>query len=294
LAVSDVAPQFDARFNAEAQQARTILQQHVVGASPQDNHRNCRVVLLGASNLTRCISTVVETVENIRRPPLEIFVAAGLGRSYGIESRVLGRTLPGIIDCSLWEALARPPAVPTVALVTDIGNDILYGVEISQMVAWVESVLERLQNISADICMTMLPPADIESLSLARFYLFRKLFFPTCRLNRDTVLRRARELHDRLYELGASRSITVVQQRPDWYGWDPIHIRRRQWRHAWQNILSTWQEQAACSPAVAHGSLRRWLYLQTRRPNRRKLWGFEQSRQQPSAKLCNGTTVSFY
>jgi hypothetical protein len=293
LAVSDVASQFDAKFNAEAQQARTFLQ-HAADASPQGNRPNCRVVLLGASNLTRCISTVVETVENIRRPPLEIFVAAGLGRSYGIESRVLGRTLPGIIDCSLWEALAPPPAIPTVALVTDIGNDILYGVEVSQMVAWVECALERLQKISADICMTMLPPADVESLSLARFYLFRTLFFPACRLNRKIVLSRARDLHDQLYKLGTSRGVAIVEQRPQWYGWDPIHIRRREWRHAWQNILSTWQEQAACSPETARGSLRRWLYLQTRHPDRRKLWGFEQYRQQPSAKLLNGTTVSFY
>jgi hypothetical protein len=255
---------------------------------------SCRVILLGASNLMRGISTVVETAQIVCRQPLQIITAAGLGRSYGIESRVLGRTLPGIIHCSLWESLSMQAPIPTFALITDVGNDILYGVEVPQIVDWVKRTIERLQRVQAQISMTLLPPIDPSNLSSARFHFFRTLFFPNCRLKRDEVVIRAQQLHNQLFELRHSHGIRTIEQSRQWYAWDPIHIRRRQWRYAWHNILSAWNGKTEESPALARGSLGRWLYLQTRQPYERSFWSLQQRREQPSAKLRNGTTVSFY
>src|SRR5262245_2033911 len=81
-----------------------------------------RIVLLGASNLTRGISTVIETAGSILGRPLEVLAAFGHGRSYGMSSSVLGRSLPGIVDCGIWQSLAARPPVSTSALITDIGN----------------------------------------------------------------------------------------------------------------------------------------------------------------------------
>ncbi len=64
-----------------------------------------RVVLLGASNLSQGIATVVQTAQNVQGQSVEVLAAAGFGRSYGMDSRVLGRTLPGIIHCGLWDRL---------------------------------------------------------------------------------------------------------------------------------------------------------------------------------------------
>jgi len=81
-----------------------------------------RVVLLGASNLTRGISTAVETARLQWGRPLDVMAALGHGRSYGLASRLLCRTLPSIVECGLWPALAARPPAPTAALVTDVGN----------------------------------------------------------------------------------------------------------------------------------------------------------------------------
>ena len=86
-----------------------------------------RVVLLGASNLVAGLPRVVEAARSVWGGPLDILAAAGHGRSYGRSSRVLWRTLPGILSCGLWEDLARRPPASTAALLTDVGNDILYG-----------------------------------------------------------------------------------------------------------------------------------------------------------------------
>src|SRR5262245_61538357 len=80
----------------------------------------CRIVLLGASNLTRGISTAVETAGTLLGRPLEVLAAFGHGRSYGMSNCVLGRSLPGIVECGLWRSLAALPPAPTSALVTDI------------------------------------------------------------------------------------------------------------------------------------------------------------------------------
>src|SRR5438270_1664562 len=101
-----------------------------------------RVVLLGASNLTRGISTVVETAQAVWGSPLEVLAALGHGRSYGLRSRVFGRELPGITGCGLWgDVAARGPA-ETAALVTDIGNDLLYGASVPTILGWVAESLD--------------------------------------------------------------------------------------------------------------------------------------------------------
>jgi hypothetical protein len=251
-------------------------------------------VLLGASNLTRGISTVVETAQKMWDQPLAIVIALGHGRSYGLNSRMLGRRLPGIIDCGLWEALAGQPGVPTTALLTDIGNDILYEVEIPQIIAWIELAITRLQSAKARVCMTLLPVSAIASLGTARFLFFRQVLFPKCHLSLDEVCRRAIGLDEELRRLGKARCVHLIEHNANWYGFDPIHIGRRHWREAWPHILSGWRDSAECEGVFPRGSLARWLYLRTRCPHERRLLGIQQRRAQPSARLRDGTTISFY
>src|SRR5687768_14330413 len=116
-----------------------------------------RLVALGASNLTRGFPVVVATARSAFGPGVEILAAHGLGRSYGMESRVLARTLPAILDCGLWAALDARPRTPTRALVTDVGNDILYGASADQILRWVATAVERLSQAGAEIVLTGLP-----------------------------------------------------------------------------------------------------------------------------------------
>ncbi len=262
-----------------------------------ESNGNCpprRVVLLGASNLTRGISTVVETAQLVCGGSLEVLSALGHGRSYGITSTVLGRTLPGILDCGLWEALEARSDVPTAALLTDIGNDLMYQVEAPQIVSWVETILERLQRAGARVSMTLLPVDSLLSVSPRRYYFFRSLMFPRCRLSFAEAGDRARQLHDRLQAIGQARGVRLVPQQAAWYGIDPIHIRWRHWRHAWREILASWQDDGAALPAPALGSLRRWVYLTSRSPQQHWIFGIERRRKQPAARLGGGTIVSFF
>ena len=109
-----------------------------------------RVILLGASNLTRGIATVIDACHRQWGQPLDCLAALGHGRSYGTRSTVLGRTLPSIQDCRLWSALDDRPAVPTAALVTDIGNDVMYEAPVDKIVEWVTRCFDQLDRYARE------------------------------------------------------------------------------------------------------------------------------------------------
>jgi hypothetical protein len=252
-----------------------------------------RVILLGASNLTRGISTVVETARGIWGRPLEVLAALGHGRSYGLRSHVLGRELPGIIRSGLWDALTAGRPVQTAALVTDIGNDLLYGASVASILDWVRESLDRLAAVEARTVLTLLPLSSVESLSEWRYWLARTCAFPRCRARLDEILIAARELNSGLVQLAADRRIPVVAPRAEWYGFDAIHIRLRFWKASWQEILAPWSDSPIAVKG-ARGSLTRWLYLRSLPPLERRLFGIERRAAQPAGRLRDGTTIAFY
>ena len=154
-----------------------------------------RIVLLGASNLTRGISTVVGMAGGVVETPCEFLIAMGLGRSYGQDSTVLGRRLPGITECGLWSAL-RQASGPTFALITDIGNDVIYGVPVETIVRWVTECVDRLRETSTAIVVTLPPMQSLETLTPWRFGVARSLLFPGRRMSLADALSLSRALYE--------------------------------------------------------------------------------------------------
>ena len=251
-----------------------------------------RAIFLGASNLTRHISTVVTTARRIWGAPIDILAALGHGRSYGHESWVLGRGLPGIVECDLWKDLERRPWARTAALVTDIGNDILYGAEVHQIADWVEFCLSRLSNLGARVTITELPIVSLRRLAVWQFRLFRTVLFPGSRLTLPIVLTRAHWLNEHVLDLTRRYGVQSVRPEPTWYGWDPIHIRYRIRAQAWHDIMSPWVPESTFDPVK--GRVTTWIRLRTIKPKNRRFLGLNQRPRQPATKLADNSTVSFY
>ena len=252
-----------------------------------------RVVLLGASNLTRGCHTVLQTARQVWGGPLDLLAAWGRGRSFGWNSQFLGRTLPGIISCGLWNALDQRPKLPLAALVTDIGNDLLYGAEPQLIAQWVETCLVRLIDRDARITMTQLPMRNIETLSPRRFEFFRRLLFPGKPLDFSVIVDRAKQLDRMLRELAVQHQVTTVEQEVEWYGLDPIHVSMRHWKPVWKKIFFHW-EPASERPLSVQRSLSRWVRLHLLAQEERRLFGRLQRRAQPSARFFGDVTLSLY
>jgi hypothetical protein len=236
-----------------------------------------RLVALGASNLTVGLPTLVHLARQAWGERTGVIAALGLGRSYGQTSRFLARSLPGIVDCGLWRALERGANQPTRAIVTDVGNDVLYGAAPEQLLGWVEACVVRLQAVSERVTVTDLPLESLRRLSPFGYRLFRTLLVPSCRLSLAEAQRRCELVSQGLAELAERRALRLVRPRPEWYGLDPAHIRPRLWRSAWSEIAGLAGREA--EPAgLPPGVLR--LYLA--RPERQRLFGLDLSRRQPT------------
>jgi hypothetical protein len=243
-------------------------------------------VALGASNLTRGFPSVVDAARRGFGPRLEVLAALGLGRSYGLESRVLGRTLPGILQCGLWRALADLPAAPARALVTDVGNDIGYGASATEILGWVEEVVQRLQGRGMEVVLAGLPLSRLRDLSPALFHVARAVLFPSSRRTLGEIREVAAEVEEGLAAMAGRRALTFFPLERAWYGLDPIHFRPRVWPEVWGRLTCGFRP-----PGPRGLSARDAARLLLAAPESRRLFGRTRTRSQPTLGLAGGTTI---
>lgn len=249
-----------------------------------------RIVALGASNLLRGLPTVIAAARATWGPCVEVLAANGHGRSYGGRSTFLGRTLPGILECGLWQELERLPAASTRALITDVGNDILYGHSVTQILSWVAEAIDRLKRFTRDIVVTDLPLASIGPISNAKYLGMRTLLFPRSRVSLESAREAAARLDEGVRALAASTAVRLLHLRKEWYGFDPIHMRSSHWRAAWLEILAGGDDP----PAAGHTTKREWVRLYLMPPERRWVRGRERLVSQRGTLLPAGGIVRLY
>ena len=247
-------------------------------------------VLLGASNLRRGLVPAVEEVRRRLGAEAQVLAALGHGRSYAQPATFIVRTMPGILECGLWPALERLPRRGSTlhALLTDVGNDLVYGAESGQIAAWVNACLTRLPE-DARVTLVLPPLASLRTLGPRRFAFFRRLFFPGRRLDLGHLLSEAERLAEGLRDLGRERGAAVVEPQAAWYGLDPIHVRRRATPGAWRALLGSWGDDLG-GPRLGVADRVRLLGAL---PEAASALGWSYGRPQPSLDL-GGTVLGLY
>jgi len=183
------------------------------------------LILLGASNLARGYTALVNFIRQQLAPrPLEVLAAFGPGRGYRAWGGILGQIKYPPIGSSILFKKAEKQACTAHsvhALVTDIGNDILYGVEPEQIVEAVKGVQDRLLDLNARVYTTPLPSYFEQEIPEFMFYAIRTVLFPSSRVLpeqvREAVIRineflRTRQ-EERIHILPAMDSLTGWDQR---------------------------------------------------------------------------------
>jgi hypothetical protein len=253
------------------------------------------VVAIGASNLSRGLPRLVATVRG-RCGPADYLVAAGHGRSYGANSRVAWRRLPSILGSGLWRAIDRlEPAAssrPLHAVVTDIGNDLLYGFSVEQTAGWVRECLIRLAERGCRIAVTALPLESVARAGPLRYRLLKKVYVPGCPLDLPDLQAAAGRLDEAVRAIAAAAGAAVIEQPGEWYGFDSIHVRRRRLAALWQAAIAAWGfPERAESPRVTLGE---WAGIGSRAAEVRSLAGRVRFTPQPVIRWPAGGTLSLY
>jgi hypothetical protein len=250
-----------------------------------------RVVVLGASNVSRGLSRLVAAVES-RSPGADLFVAAGHGRGYGVNTRVAARRLPSILGSGLWRGLDRHGNAAPAALVTDVGNELLYGFPAEQIASWVRESVRRLADRGATIVITRLPMAGIATVGAIRYRALRTFFVPGCRLSLAGLKEAATRLDAGLQTIAGDFGGQIIEQPAHWYGFDTLHVRRRHLDDLWHAACEAW----GFSPAESAGrpSVADWVKVGTKAAEVRSLAGVMRFTKQPVLPLRTGGTVSLY
>ena len=246
-------------------------------------------VLLGASNLTLAWPNIVRLLERRVAAPRRIYTANGMGRSYlNQRSRLLLRQLPGILHSGIWDALeAENKEAVAHVLITDLGNDLVYGRSPEEVAQSAEESLRRVRARLplARIVLTAPPLDAVQKLGMLRFLFFRTVIFPSCRLSLGDVKQGTSELKDRLREIADREEVPLYQPNPQHYTFDPIHVTPGSQQAAFGGMIDLWQaEHADNTPGRRH-----------QRPLAEKRWvrGRERLTPQPSVHLNETQVFAF-
>jgi hypothetical protein len=239
-----------------------------------------RFVVLGASNVSRGLSRLTAALRARGPTPVDLFVAAGHGRGYGVNTRVALRRLPSILASGLWRALDRERVERPAALVTDVGNELLYGLGVSAVAAAVREAVVRLVDRGGRIVITGLPLAGIDRVGRLQYRLLRTLYVPGCLLALAEIKDAARWLDDELRAIAADTDAAFVEQPGAWYGFDALHVRRPHLDTFWHRVGDAWGLAAAT--ARPRPSLTEWAVLGSRAAEVRSLAGRTLLTRQPA------------
>jgi len=252
-----------------------------------------RLIVLGASNVAKSLGVLVQVAEQRFAAPLEIVTATGRGRSYGNASWFLARSLPSILTCEVWDHLAQHPNLNSYAVITDVGNDLLYEFTAEQIAAWVEQCVIRLKQHTHRIVLTGLPIHNVKRITPAKFLLFRTLFFPRTKIPLEEVQANALRLHDHLRAIAARHEIHFVTIQKQWYSVDPIHWKLAARPEVWNTFLTP-LSYGHCDAASVRSQLSTELSYLFCRQKTYSVCGMPRAKSQPSVRIKSGTTIAIF
>lgn len=246
----------------------------------EENRRT--LLVLGASNVSLAWSEIASLAIQCSNQPVDLVTAQGMGRAYvTAQSGFAFCRLPGILHSGLWNAFAdqnqnENPNPPSSVLMTDLGNDLLYGRSVSEVLDGAMQCIVRIRECSpnADVVLTAPPLASVLQLGSIRFKFFKQVLFPFSTLDLRQVKQATEDLCDGVQQIAAEEAIKLYVPQKHCFGFDPIHVRRRNRRDVFRSMMALW-EQPPCSEPE-------WKRFRKVIPQRRLMMGREKLQPQPT------------
>jgi len=195
-------------------------------------------VLMGASNLARGYSALAKCLVRCLAPhPVEILHALGPGRAYCAEGGIFNITYSPIGACGILKsARGRAKRVRRViALITDIGNDIMYDVPLSEITSCLNTLMQKLDALGADVFVNPIPLDFFKDVSEHQFRLLRSVFYPHSTIEYSRAGESVDGVNGFLRDSAAGR-IHLLPSAKDFSGVDKIHYSIFHSHKAWSEV----------------------------------------------------------
>ncbi len=202
------------------------------------------LILLGASNLSRGCFAFARHLRNCLQPrPVEVLFASGPGRGYCAPGGLLTINYPPICSSDIFKVAQdkSESGYRVIALVTDIGNDIMYDVPADKLIAILQEIFARLRSMNAEIFYTTLPAAFEKKVHPAWFYILRSILLPFSRISYDKATKGIIAVNQFLREAG-SEHCHLIPGMDRYFGYDEIHYGWLRAHHAWSHVAKVMLE----------------------------------------------------
>jgi len=207
--------------------------------TPSDSP-NPLFIFLGASNLARGYTALVKAAENWMHPhPCEFLGAMGPGRGYCAPGGLLNIVYPPIASCGIIPAAKKKAehSSRVVALLTDVGNDIIYGVPASRIIRTLSEILQDLSAMSAEISITSISVDLEKDVGECGYQILRRIYFPFSQISFAEAAQAAKEINSFIENL-SSQGIHVIHGLERYQGLDRIHYSLLHSSRVWSLIAS--------------------------------------------------------
>lgn len=193
---------------------------------------------MGASNLARGFQALTDClVDSLAPNPVEILHALGPGRGYSAEGGIFNILYPSIGSSGILKSASaqREKFHRVIALITDIGNDIMYGVPASEITACLRVLLEKLDAIDADVFVHPIPLDFSKDVSKSQFRLLRSIFYPHSQVDYSKAKEAVSAVNDFLRDQSGGR-VHLLPSAKNFMGVDKIHYSVFHSHKAWSLV----------------------------------------------------------
>jgi len=212
-----------------------------MSAEPSHSHTAAGPVLfvfLGASNLARSYYGLKRCIARCLFPrPVSFVHALGPGRGYVRQGGILNATYSPILNCGILKEVGDRSVSnqQVVALITDIGNDIMYGAPAEEIIGGLRSLFGTLQEMGAISLVTSIP-VDLKN-DVDEFYFraLRRIFFPNSPVEYHQASEAVRAINKFIFE-SSNDKLKVIGGLEQYCGIDKIHYSLLKGGSAWSHI----------------------------------------------------------
>lgn len=208
-------------------------------------------VLLGASNLARGYSALTRHIsKNISAG--EFLNALGPGRGYCARGGLLNFTYSPIGECRVMESakVYAERGFRVTVLLTDIGNDIMYGVPESSLIESLDTLIEKSLKLNAEVFLTSIHVDVSKDMGKTSFKLLKSIFYPNSPVTFDQADSAVKKLNQYLAEKSLQNErVHLVNGLGAFCGLDKIHYGLFKSHLAWSRVANAMLLELGVTPA---------------------------------------------
>lgn len=196
-------------------------------------------LLLGASNLARGYSLLNRHISKcLGDSNTEFLNALGPGRGFCARGGMFNFTYPPIQDCRILEAAEKKTNDARAVLITDIGNDLMYGISADTLIECLDSLIERMLLWNAEIFLASIHVNMKKDVSPATFFILRFIFYPGSKVTYEETDSFITKVNSYLEEKARkNEKVHLITGMESYAGLDKIHYSMLKTHLAWSQVI---------------------------------------------------------